>query len=141
MKLYKCTDCQKKLDGTLDNFFKCQLDRGNKNTALTVIGKCKVCSQKYHENYRESLRQKRLTRKNQPAKYREHGILYIIGTTPDNPIKIGITSGTTTEKRLMNLQTSHWLDLKILYESLPRMNVRKKEIELDRKSTRLNSSH
>ena len=94
---------------------------------------CKTCAKDYAKNYRESLKLKKLTRKNRPPRYREHGLLYIIGTTPDNPVKIGITTGNSMKNRIAGLQTSHWLDLKIIYETGVLQNVNKIEKQIHEK--------
>jgi hypothetical protein len=89
-----------------------------------------VCAKVYGNNYRDTLRKKRLTRKNAPPKLRSNGTLYIIGSTPDNPVKIGMTTGSSVKNRLVSLQTSHWLDLKILYKSPLCENISKLEKHL-----------
>ena len=132
MKLYGCTTCEKLLPLTEEYFFACLIKRANKNPNISVAGKCKTCANEYAKNYRESLIQKKLTRKNRPqsTQYNRQGILYIIGTTPDNPIKIGITTGNSIKDRLYGLQTSHWLELKILFQCNIIENLRGVEVEL-----------
>ena len=132
MKLYGCTTCKKLLPLTEEYFFACIIKRTNKNPNLSVAGKCKTCANEYAKTYRESLIQKKLTRKNRPqsTQYNGQGILYIIGTTPDNPIKIGITTGNSIKDRLYGLQTSHWLELKILLQCNIVENLRGVEMEL-----------
>ena len=132
MKLYGCTCCKKLFPLTEEHFFACLIKKVEKNPNLTTAGKCKTCSNEYSKNYRESLIKKKLTRKNKPQciKYNAQGILYVIGTTPTNPVKIGITSGTSMKQRLPGLQTSHWLELKILFQSDVIVNLREVEAEL-----------
>lgn len=102
---------------TLDHFYINQIRRADNNASLTQIGKCKNCYAIYNKTYRERLIEKGLTRKNVKPVYMKSGILYIIGTTPENPVKIGVTSGTSITKRLTNLQTSHWLPLSVIYKT------------------------
>ena len=130
MKLYSCTTCKILLPLTEEYFFACLIKRGHEDPNRSTVGKCKTCAIEYAKNYRESLIQKKLTRKNKPAQYNNRGLLYIIGTTPDNPIKIGITTGNSIKVRLSGLQTSHWLELKILFQSNVIENLRDVEAEL-----------
>ena len=116
-KLYPCCTCKRMLPLTDEHYFRANIDGCTKYPERTSAGKCKPCAKEYGDNYRKNLLEKRLTRKNVPPKFRTFGILYIIGTTPDNPVKIGVTSGNSTRTRLVSLQTSHWLDLKVLYET------------------------
>jgi hypothetical protein len=46
------------------------------------------------------------------------GTIYVIGPDiPGTPYKIGITSGSNTDKRKSSLQTAHWMDLKLVWKS------------------------
>ena len=135
MKLYGCTCCKKLFPLTEEHFFASSIKRVEKNPSnpsITIPGKCKTCAKEYGKNYRDYLIKKKLTRKNKPqcVKYNTQGLLYIIGTTPNNPVKIGITSGTSMKRRLPGLQTSHWLELKILFQSDVIQNLREVETEL-----------
>ena len=133
MKTYKCFTCQIPFPPTEEYYFLSTIKKLEKNPTLNGIGKCKECCKVYHENYRKQLKEKKLTRKNLPPKLRSNGTLYIVGTTPDNPVKIGITTGSSLKGRLVNLQTSHWLDLKILYKSPLTQNINKLEKQLHEK--------
>ena len=129
-KLYKCDKCHLDYPLTLDYFYTNQIRRANNNASITQVGKCKNCYVIYNKNYREGLIAKGLTRKNTKPLYIKSGILYIIGTTPENPVKIGITAGTTVGGRITALQTSHWLPLKVLYTSDVTNDILKLEKEL-----------
>ena len=46
------------------------------------------------------------------------GTIYVIGpNVPGTPYKIGITSGSNTDKRKSALQTAHWMELKLVWKS------------------------
>jgi hypothetical protein len=132
-KSYSCTKCKKILPLTEEYFFSNLIRLCERNPNKRVVGQCKVCANLYAKNYREVLKLKKLTRKNTAPKYREHGLLYIIGTTPNNPVKIGITTGNNIAKRLSGLQTSHWLDLNVFYVSPVLQGINKVEKELHEK--------
>jgi hypothetical protein len=53
-------------------------------------------------------------------------------------VKIGITAGNTIKKRLVGLQTSHWLELQVFYESPSIPNVNKVEQELHQRFSQYN---
>jgi hypothetical protein len=129
-KLYDCTKCKESFPLTEEYFYKHLITSCENNPNKTAAGQCKVCAKSYGDNYRENLKKKRLTRKNAPPKLRSNGTLYIVGTTPENPVKIGMTTGSSLKARLAALQTSHWLDLKILYKSPLCKNISKLEKEL-----------
>jgi hypothetical protein len=123
-KLYSCTTCKGLFPLTEKNFYKNLIIQCEKNPNKSSAGKCIPCAQEYSTKYREGLKQKGLTRRNTvPIEKCKNGTLYIIGTTPNNPVKIGITSGANVTKRLTGLQTSHWLDLKVIYKTKPVKDV------------------
>jgi len=118
---YTCSKCKKLLASTEDNFFPSLLKNADKNINQSVISQCKVCSKQYSEEWRKAIKAKGLTR-NQRTTFKMagavNGVVYVIG--PDitgTPYKIGITSGSNTDKRKRALQTSHWLELKEVWKS------------------------
>ncbi len=121
IRKYKCTTCKKLLDGTEENFVPSYLKRGAANSNLTSLPKCKMCANVYSANYRQSLKDKGLVRSQRTTLKMAkavRGTIYVIGADiDDTPYKIGVTVGTDVSKRKTALQTSHWVDLKIIWKS------------------------
>lgn len=125
-RLYRCTDCKGDFPATREYFFTGQIDR-SKDQNRTSLGKCVTCAKVYGEKYRESLKQKKLTRKFRNAEKTLVGKLYVIGIESENPyttpFKIGISCGNSITKRLTALQTGHWESLRVFYESPSREKI------------------
>jgi hypothetical protein len=81
------------------------------------LGSCRSCCMSYATKYNSKRRQKKMAMKNNWYDRTSKGKIYVIGVDEKNPLKIGICTGSTIDKRMAALQTSHWLELKILYES------------------------
>jgi hypothetical protein len=129
MKSWSCTDCKLEFPSTLDYWYQNQLDRVNQNpNRMSIGGKCKPCAIEYSKKWREKIKQKGLTRNQKTTRVMAKavtGTLYVIGTDiPETPYKIGITSGSNTQKRKTALQTAHWMDLKEIWKSdlIPRVD-------------------
>jgi len=129
MKRWSCTDCKLEFPSTLDHWYQNQLDRVNQNpNRMSIGGKCKPCAIEYSKKWREVIKQKGLTRNQKTTRVMAKavtGTLYVIGTDIlGTPYKIGITSGSNTQKRRTALQTAHWLDLKEIWKSdlIPRVD-------------------
>lgn len=114
--LYECSKCNNKFPPTTEYFYKYllrNLDKPEKKT----LGQCKVCATSYAKNYNSQRTQKKMMRENNWWDKTSIGKVYVIGIDDKHPLKIGICTGTTIGKRMRALQTSHWLNLKIFYES------------------------
>ena len=118
---YTCGKCKKLLEATEKNFFPSSLTKVARDDNRLVIPQCKSCSNQYSKQWRESIKAKGLVRSQRTTLAFAGavvGTVYVIG--PDilgTPYKIGITSGTSTDKRKTSLQTAHWMDLKLVWKS------------------------
>lgn len=117
---YSCGTCKRLLEATEEYFHLCNLKKVSKKPECISIAKCKSCANDYSERYRNNLKDKKLTRslKNAELAGAVLGTVYII--SPDvtgTPYKIGITGGTNIENRKTALQTSHWMELKVVWKS------------------------
>jgi hypothetical protein len=122
MKRWVCTDCKLEFPSTLDYWYQNQLDRVNTNpNRISIGGKCKPCAIEYSKRWRENIKQRGLTRSQKNTSLMAKavtGTLYVIGPDiPGTPYKIGITSGSNTQKRKTSLQTAHWMTLKEIWKS------------------------
>ena len=119
VRLIKCSTCKNSFPITEEHWHSVLIKRFLKKPTVTS-GKCRKCGNEYTAKYQKSLKEKGLTRKYKiPVRETlvNRGVLYIIGSTSRNPVKIGITRGTTVDRRITALQTSHWLDLKVIYQT------------------------
>ena len=118
---YTCGTCKQLLEATEENFFPSSLKRVSKDMNRLAIPKCKDCAKKYGEQWREDIKEKGLTRNQKTfatAVGAVMGTIYVIGpNVPGTPYKIGITSGSNTDKRKSALQTAHWMELKLVWKS------------------------
>ena len=118
----RCCTCKGYFDVTTDFFYTNALQSVAKNPNLIKSKTCKSCAKAYGKAYRQKLKTKGLTRSGKQTikNYIEGttGVVYVIGTSsPEIPYKIGISSSNNLIKRKSALQTSHWLDLHIAYQS------------------------
>lgn len=129
-RLYRCTACKGDFPATREYFFSSLIERST-DPNRTSLGKCVNCAKLYGEKYRESLKEKKLTRKFRSTEKTLVGKLYVIGIDSADPyttpFKIGISCGNTITKRLTALQTSHWETLRVFYESPSREKIDKLE--------------
>jgi len=118
----RCCTCKGYFDATTDFFYTNALQSVAKNPNLIKSKTCKSCAMAYGKAYRQKLKSKGLTRSGKQTikNYIEGntGIVYVIGTDSSRtPYKIGISSSKNLIARKGALQTSHWLDLHIAYQS------------------------
>ncbi len=131
---YTCGKCKELLEATEENFFPSSIKRVLENQNRTVIPKCKKCAKEYSSLWRKSIKEKGLTRNQQNTMALAGavtGTIYVIGPKIlGTPYKIGITSGSNTNKRRMALQTAHWLELKEIWKSsvLDRADIVEKKL-------------
>ena len=131
---YHCTLCKEDKPSTEDHWtpssLKIAVDKPNR----TGIGYCRSCSKINQAAYIKKLKDARMTRSRKPVERNIRGKLYIIGPKENKknqyPYKIGISSGTTIQKRIAGIQTSHWIDLIVLYESEVLDHIHKIESKL-----------
>jgi hypothetical protein len=120
MKQYKCTTCNEKLDATENNFFPSNLKIATEKNK-TSIPKCRRCAATYGAAHRKRVKDIGLTRNQQTSlslAKAVRGTIYVIGPDiPGMPYKIGVTTGSCVAARKAALQTSHWLDLKLIWKS------------------------
>ncbi len=118
---YTCGKCKLLLEATTDYFHPHSLKKVAKNNNLLVIGQCKSCANEYSTQWRSAIKAKGLVRSQKTTLALAGavtGTVYVIGTdVPGTPYKIGITSGSSTDKRKSALQTAHWMDLKLVWKS------------------------
>jgi hypothetical protein len=135
-KMICCCTCKELLPVTEEHWFPSLIKKFESNPNRTGIGKCKTCATQYGANYNKKLKDQQLSRSRRELPTHHSGKLYIIGPKKklkNSPYKIGIVSGTSIKKRLVALQTGHWLDLEIAYESPVIPAVRKIEYTLHEK--------
>ena len=119
MKLFRCCSCTIEKLAIPENYYPTQIKRSN-NPIATSLGKCIPCAIEYALQYRQKIKNKRLSRSGKTHHDKgKTGTLYIIAekNNKNNPYKIGITVGSNVITRLSALQTSHWIDLEIYYTS------------------------
>ena len=137
---YHCTACKEDKPSTEEHWTPSSLKIGIQKPNRTGIGYCKPCTKINQTAYSKKLKAARLTRSRQPLERNIRGKLYIIGPKENKknqyPYKIGISSGTTIQNRLMTLQTGHWLDLGVIYESDVLDHVAKIESKLHKEYKR-----
>ena len=118
---YTCGKCKLLLEATEEHFFPHSLKKVAKNNNLLVIGQCKSCANAYSTQWRSAIKSKGLVRSQKTPLALAGavtGTVYVIGPDiPGTPYKIGITSGSSTDKRKSSLQTAHWMDLKLVWKS------------------------
>jgi hypothetical protein len=109
------------LESSEEHFFPSSLLKVEKDVDRLVIPQCKSCANLYAKKWRSAVKAKGLVRsqKNTLASAGAvTGTIYVIGPEiPGTPYKIGITSGSNTDKRKTSLQTAHWMDLKLVWKS------------------------
>lgn len=120
--------CQGLFPATSEFWFDSGLKRSESKPQSITLGKCKPCGRQYSKDYSQSLKDKNLSRNRRPkSEATVMGKLYIVGVSDKHPFKIGISTGTTITKRVTALQTGHWMDLKVFYESPVLLDPRKLE--------------
>ena len=131
---YTCGKCKKSLEATEEHFFPSNLKEVAKDLNRLVISRCKLCANTYSMQWRSNIKAKGLTRSQRNTIALAGavvGTVYVIGPdVPGTPYKIGITSGTKTDRRKSALQTAHWMDLKEVWKSdlLDRADVVEKKL-------------
>jgi hypothetical protein len=130
MKTYQCGKCKNLFPGTTEYFFNVLLSKAYKNSNINIIGQCKTCAKEYGAKYRQSVKSRKFNSIKEIQK--NPGKIYIIGVKGDKnaPYKIGMTSGNKIRKRIEALQTSHWQELEVIFETNMIPNVRIHESEL-----------
>jgi hypothetical protein len=118
---YNCGECKILKEATEEHFFPSNLKKVATNPNRTTISKCKICANQYATQYHNAIKEKGLVRSQQNTLVMAgavNGTIYVIGPdVPGTPYKIGITSGSNTDKRKTSLQTAHWMDLKLVWKS------------------------
>lgn len=131
---YTCGKCKKLLEATDEYFFPSGLKQVVKNLNRLVISQCKSCANQYATQWRSAIKANLLVRsqtKTLALAGAVTGTVYVIGPDiPGTPYKIGITSGSNTQKRRTSLQTAHWMDLKEIWKSdlLDRADIIEKKL-------------
>ena len=131
---YTCGKCKVLLEATRDYFHPHSLKKVAKNNNLLVIGQCKSCANKYSTQWRGAIKARGLVRSQKTTLALAGavtGTVYVVGPdVPGTPYKIGITSGSNTDKRKTSLQTAHWMDLKLVWKSdlLDRADIIEKKL-------------
>ncbi len=118
IKTFVCCTCKVAKPATVENFFPVQIKRYEKRPNCTSLGKCSSCARKYSLEHSKKLKEKNLSRSRNEIRPQQ-GTLYIIAPIDieNYPYKIGISVGKDISKRLMCLQTAHWMNLKVYYKS------------------------
>ncbi len=135
-KMMSCCTCKVSFPITEEYWFPSLIKKMRSNPNRVGIGKCKPCAIQYAANYNKKLKDQQLSRSRRELPTYNSGKLYVIGPKKklkNSPYKIGIVSGTSVKTRLVALQTSHWIDLEIVYESPIIPAVRKVEYILHEK--------
>lgn len=118
---YACGKCKLLLEASEEYFFPSALKKVTENCSRLVIPQCKTCATQYATQWRSAVKAKGLTRSQKTISIVSGavtGTIYVIGPDiPGTPYKIGITSGSNTDKRKTSLQTAHWMDLKLVWKS------------------------
>jgi hypothetical protein len=131
---YTCGKCKKLLEATENYFFPSSLKKVAKDLNRLVIPKCKSCANQYSAQWRSAIKTRGLVRSQKTTLALAGavtGTVYVIGPDiPGTPYKIGITSGSNTQKRKASLQTAHWMDLKEIWKSdlLDRADIIEKKL-------------
>jgi hypothetical protein len=137
---YHCGACKEDKASTEEHWTPSSLKVAVERPNRTGIGYCKPCSKINQANRNKKLKDARLTRSGKPIDRNIQGKLYIIGPKENKknqyPYKIGISSGTTIHKRLSGIQTSHWIDLAVIFESEILDHVAKVEAKLHKEYKR-----
>jgi hypothetical protein len=118
---YTCGKCKLLLEATEEYFVPSGLKKVAKDLNRLVIPQCKSCAKQYATQWRSAIKAKGLVRSQKTTLVLSgavNGTIYVIGPDiPGLPYKIGITSGSNTDKRKSSLQTAHWMDLKLVWKS------------------------
>ena len=131
---YTCGKCKLLLEATEEYFVPSGLKKVAKDLNRLVIPQCKSCAKQYAIQWRSNIKAKGLVRSQKTTLVLAGavtGTIYVIGPDiPGTPYKIGITSGSNTNKRKMSLQTAHWMDLKLVWKSdlLDRADIIEKKL-------------
>jgi hypothetical protein len=131
---YTCGKCKTSLEATKEHFFPSNLKKVANDLTRLVISQCKSCANQYATQWRSNVKAKGLTRSRKNTLVMAGavvGTVYVIGPgVPGTPYKIGITSGSNTDKRKASLQTAHWMDLKEVWKSdlLDRADIVEKKL-------------
>lgn len=133
--IHHCPDCKRDLSITRDNFTPSAIKI--LTTKNTIHLKCRDCINEYTYKRNQAIKNKNQTRsrKDKDELLKVQGKIYIIGVKggKNTPYKIGLVTGTTIQKRLVSLQTSHWIELEIVYESPVLDHIRIHESNLHKK--------
>ena len=131
---YRCNKCKEHKPSTEEHWVPSSLKKAKENAGRVSLGYCKPCSRIASADNIRKIKEAGLTRSQKPLERNIRGKIYIIGPKDNRknlyPYKIGVSSGTTIHKRLTGLQTSHWIDLTVLYESDILDNIHKVESKL-----------
>lgn len=133
-KTYRCPSCKNDKPCTDEHWLPSSLQIAASRPDRTGIGYCRPCALVKRKAYTEKLKAAKLTRTRKPVDNKVRGKLYVIGPKQNEnnqyPYKIGISSGTSIQNRLVALQTSHWIELYVIYESDVMDDVRAIESKL-----------
>jgi hypothetical protein len=139
---YHCSECKESKPSTEEHWVPSSLKIGHTYPNRTSIGYCKSCCKILQAKYVAKIKERKLTRSRKPIDRNIRGKLYIIGPKENKnnqyPYKIGISSGTTITKRIAAIQTNHWIDLTVIYESAILDHIHKVESKLHREYKRKN---
>jgi len=115
-------------------FFPSSIKKAIKTPGKSIIPKCKECGNNYADIHRASIKRKGLIRNQKKESIMANavnGTLYVIGPDiPNTPYKIGIVSGHDVRKRKSSIQTSNWVELKLIWKSdvMERVDIIEKKI-------------
>ena len=129
---YQCSKCNMVKEES--GFFPSSIKKVIKTPGKSIIPKCKECGNNYANIHRESIKSKGLIRnqrKSLSMAQAVNGTLYVIGPDiPNTPYKIGIVSGYDIRKRKSSIQSSNWMELKLIWKSevMERVDIMEKKI-------------
>ncbi len=115
-------------------FFPSSIKKAIKTPGKSIIPKCKECGNIYANMNREYIKSKGLIRNQRKSLLMAkavNGTLYVIGPDiPNTPYKIGIVSGHDVRKRKSSIQSSNWVELKLIWKSdiMERVDIMEKKI-------------
>ena len=129
---YQCSKC--KCNKEESAFFPSSIKKVIKTPGKTIIPKCKECGNNYADIHRVSIKRKGLIRNQKKESILANavnGSLYVIGPDiPNTPYKIGIVSGYDVRKRKSSIQSSNWMELKLMWKSgiMDRVDIMEKKL-------------
>ena len=115
-------------------FFPSSIKKVIKTPGKFIIPKCKECGNNYADIHRASIKSKGLIRNQKKLSILANavnGTLYVIGPDiPNTPYKIGIVSGYDVRKRKSSIQSSNWIELKLIWKSdiMDRVDIMEKKL-------------